>query len=126
MSPSSSSHISSSPEREGGAKLAIHSNSLRDTRVRGASLRETRVRGASLREMTEKLCTTSQVIPPQLLLNKTLTFQEKWLRDFPWVHYVPNAGGGGCFYCKEAFKRQVSPLAKCTDLAFVVSGFKNH
>lgn len=66
-----------------------------------------------------------RVIPPQRLLNKTLTFQEKWFRDFPWVHYVPNAGGVFCFYCKEAFKRQASPLAKNVDLAFVVSGFKN-
>ncbi|KAJ4928441.1 hypothetical protein JOQ06_016233, partial [Pogonophryne albipinna] len=30
-----------------------------------------------------------RVIPPQQLPNKTLRFQEKWFRDFPWLHYSP-------------------------------------
>lgn len=38
---------------------------------------------------------------------------------------MPSAGGVLCFYCMEAFKRQVSPLAKSMDEAFVSTGFKN-
>ncbi len=66
-----------------------------------------------------------RVIPHQQLPNKTLKFQERWFRDYPWLHYVPNAGGVLCFYCMEAFKKQVSPLAKSMDEAFVSTGFKN-
>lgn len=65
------------------------------------------------------------VIPHQELQNKTLKFQERWFRDYPWLHYVPNADGVFCFYCMEAFKRQSSPLAKSMDEAFVSTGFKN-
>lgn len=65
------------------------------------------------------------VIPDQELPNKTLRFQEKWFRDYPWLHYSPSANGVFCFYCMAAFKRQSSTLAKNMDQAFVWTGFRN-
>jgi len=59
------------------------------------------------------------------LLKKTLRFQEKWFRDYPWLHYSPSAKAIFCFHCMQAFKQQSSTLAKNMDPAFVSTGFRN-
>ncbi|KAL1269055.1 hypothetical protein QQF64_031344 [Cirrhinus molitorella] len=66
-----------------------------------------------------------KLIVVQQLTNRTLRFQEKWYRDFPWLHYSSGVNGILCFYCAQAFGHEKSNLAKNADPAFVKTGFQN-
>lgn len=66
-----------------------------------------------------------RVMPDQQLPNKTLRFQEKWFRDYAWLHYSPIVKGVLCFYCMQAFRHQSSALAKSMEPVFVCTGFRN-
>ncbi|XP_035252911.1 uncharacterized protein LOC118216024 [Anguilla anguilla] len=65
------------------------------------------------------------VIPSQTLLNRTLYFQEKWFKDYTWLHYSPSLKGVLCFYCAKYFATQKSKLVSKADSAFVKTGFQN-
>lgn len=65
-----------------------------------------------------------QCIEKQILSTKSLTFQEKWYQDFPWLHYSPSVKGVLCFYCSKGVSNQ-SSLGHRPDAAFVSTGFRN-
>lgn len=66
-----------------------------------------------------------KLIAVQQLTNKTLRFQEKWYREFPWLHYSSGVNGILCFFCAQAFGHEKSNLAKNADPTFVKTGFRN-
>ncbi len=49
-----------------------------------------------------------QCIEKQILSNKSLTFQEKWYQEYPWLHYSPSVKGVLCFYCSKGVSNQSS------------------
>ncbi len=65
-----------------------------------------------------------QCIEKQILPNKSLSFQEKWHQDFPWLHYSPAVKGVLCFYCSKGVSNQ-SLLGHRPDAAFISTGFRN-
>ncbi len=65
-----------------------------------------------------------QCIEKQILSNKSLTFQEKWYQEYPWLHYSPSVKGVLCFYCSKGVSNQ-SSLGHRSDAAFVSTGFRN-
>ena len=65
-----------------------------------------------------------QFIVTQTLANRTLSFQEKWFKDFPWLNYSPSVSGVLCFYCSKGVSHQ-SWFGHRADAAFTSSGFKN-
>ena len=76
--------------------------------------------------LTEPYQPNPKNMPVQKLPNKTLHFQDKWFREFPWLHYSQTLNGVLCFYCAETFKREKSnPVSKHVEEAFVSAGFRN-
>lgn len=67
----------------------------------------------------------AQLIEPQTLPNRTLRFQESWFKDYPWLHYSPAIKGVVCFYCVNAFKHNVSTMARNAEQTFISLGFRN-
>lgn len=64
-------------------------------------------------------------MPTQTLSTKTLLFQEKWFREYSWLHYCPSLKGVLCFYCAKYFANSKSKLASKMDPAFISNGFRN-
>lgn len=65
------------------------------------------------------------VIPPQVLSERTLKFQKSWFEKFQWLHFETSLGAVLCHTCALASRRKLIDLAKCKDEAFVSKGFKN-
>lgn len=65
------------------------------------------------------------VIPTQKLPNKTLKFQAKWFQTYNWLHYDASLKGVVCHTCLYAHQNKLIHLAKCSDKAFILRGFKN-
>ncbi|KAK0144467.1 Zinc finger MYM-type protein 1 [Merluccius polli] len=66
----------------------------------------------------------AQLIEPQTLPNRTLRFQESWFKDYPWLHYSPAIKGVLCFYCVNAFKHNISTMARNAEQTISL-GFRN-
>jgi len=70
-----------------------------------------------------------KLIPKQSLVSKkgkrVLTFQARWFKEFPWLHYCSEVQGVLCFYCGRAEASNLSSLAKKRETAFTVDGFTN-
>lgn len=75
--------------------------------------------------ITEPYQPNPKEIAVQKLANRTLHFQEKWFKEFPWIRYCHSVNGVLCFYCVKAFQLDKTSLAKNTDSAFVSAGFRN-
>lgn len=67
----------------------------------------------------------SKVIGPQKLSNRTLHYQDRWYRQYPWLHYNAQAKGILCFYCVKTYTIQKSALSKRAEPAFSLTGFSN-
>ena len=48
--------------------------------------------------LTEPHQPNPKFIEVQKLANRTLTFQENWFKDFPWLHYCPRLKGVLCIF----------------------------
>ncbi|XP_072565314.1 zinc finger MYM-type protein 1-like [Paramormyrops kingsleyae] len=79
---------------------------------------------SDLSDCTKPYQPPSQCIETQTLSKKTLTFQQKWFHDFPWLHYSTSVRGVLCFYCSKGFSHQ-SSFGQRADVAFISSGFRN-
>ena len=66
-----------------------------------------------------------KTIPTQVLADKTLSFQERWFRENPWLHYCPMRKAVLCFYCCRAFRGKKPKITTKADSAFINVGFKN-
>ncbi|XP_038063046.1 nascent polypeptide-associated complex subunit alpha, muscle-specific form-like, partial [Patiria miniata] len=64
-------------------------------------------------------------LPVQKLRTKSLKFQPKWFRDFPWLHVDPNVEGILCHTCAVAAKQDLLKMAKYKEQTFISVGFKN-
>ena len=74
-------------------------------------------------------CTKPAQPDPKLIVvqkrdNCVLSFQEKWFKTFPWLHYSATLQGVICFHCAKVFLNQPTYASKC-DPAFVSVGFRN-
>jgi len=56
-----------------------------------------------------------KTIPTQVLANKTLSFQERWFFENPWLHYCPMRRAVLCFYCCRAFRGKKTKITTTTD-----------
>lgn len=77
------------------------------------------------RERTEPYQPHPKLIDTQVLSNRVLSFQERWYKDFPWLHYDTVQKGVLCFYCKKIYQDKLTPFAVKSEPAFITSGFKN-
>ncbi|KAK0149824.1 Zinc finger MYM-type protein 1 [Merluccius polli] len=60
---------------------------------------------------------TSSAEAPPLAVSRDeieLRFQRQWYQEFPWLHFIPGVEGALCFYCRKAFEKKTSQLAKNT------------
>lgn len=64
-------------------------------------------------------------IPDQTLTSRVLHFQERWYKQYPWLHYSPAVKGVLCFYCVKAYTVQKSAMSKKADPAFSSKGYTN-
>uniref|UniRef100_A0A3B3QRQ9 TTF-type domain-containing protein n=1 Tax=Paramormyrops kingsleyae TaxID=1676925 RepID=A0A3B3QRQ9_9TELE len=64
-------------------------------------------------------------IPVQTLSNRVLHFQERWYKEYPWLHYSPTVKGILCFHCVKIYTIQKSTMSKKADPAFCSKGFTN-
>jgi len=64
-------------------------------------------------------------IPTQVLSNRVLYFQERWYKEFPWLHCVALQKGVLCFHCRKVYQEKPSPFAAKAEPAFINTGFKN-
>ena len=60
---------------------------------------------------------------PQLLSNRVLKSQEKWFKDFLWLHYAPLLREVLCFHCMKTCNDKNAALNAKVDPAFVSAGF---
>lgn len=54
-----------------------------------------------------------------------LHFQERWYKEYPWLHYSHAVKGILCFYCVKTYTVQKSIVSKKADPAFSSKGFTN-
>ncbi|KAK0144413.1 hypothetical protein N1851_017197 [Merluccius polli] len=94
---------------------------LQGDQSRDRQLRDTEVRA----ERTESYQPHPKFIETQVLSNRTLSFQERWYKDFPWLHYDAVQKGVLCFYCMRVYQDKPTPFAVKSEPAFITSGFKN-
>lgn len=65
------------------------------------------------------------LIPWKQTKSQKIYFQEKWYKQFPWIHYDAKLQKMLCFQCSRAKQLGLLNLAKCQDPAFVSAGFDN-
>lgn len=83
-------------------------------------------RETALREdPTQPYQPNTREIEPQALSKKTLKFQGKWFKDFPWLHYDCRLKGVLCFHCMQTFDDDNAAFGGKVDPAFVSVGFRN-
>jgi len=51
-------------------------------------------------------------IPTQVLSNRVLYFQERWYKEFPWLHCVALQKGVLCFHCRKVSRKTLTLCSK--------------
>lgn len=70
--------------------------------------------------------TDLSAIPKQHLASRTLTFQNGWFTEFPWLHHEPAVCMGIiCYYCYKAERLNLLRLAGNKECTFITAGFQN-
>lgn len=64
-------------------------------------------------------------LPIQRLRNRSLKFQAKWFKEFPWLHFEPNVDGVLCHTCVIAAELDLLKMSKYKEQTFISRGFKN-
>lgn len=118
--PASSSTSTGTGERD----TASHDDITASSSTSGTEGGDTVCLSLDLSDCTKPYQPPPQCIETQTLANKTFAFQEKWFRDFPWLHYSPSVKGVLCFYCSKGFSHQ-SSFGQRADAAFISAGFRN-
>ncbi|XP_027882815.1 zinc finger MYM-type protein 1-like isoform X1 [Xiphophorus couchianus] len=92
----------------------------------GVQTRDTQLRDSEVSgQRTEPNQPHPKFIDPQALANRTLHFQGKWYKEFPWLHYDAVKNGILCFYCMAIYQDKLTPFGAKSEPAFITSGFKN-
>ena len=52
-------------------------------------------------------------------------FNQRWYKDFPWIHLCVSCKKVFCFYCLKCYETGLLTFTKRYETAFILDGFKN-